>query len=98
VLTQHREPISGAEPSRLDATDTKCSATTHMNERAIELSEKSHVELVLYARGLEVERDRLLKVIRSAQQRLTAATETPALSPQQREALEQAASVLAKCL
>ena len=69
-----------------------------MNDRAIELSEKRHIELVLYARGLEVERDRLRKDIRTAQQRLKAVTETAGLSPQQRETLEQVASLLVRCL
>jgi hypothetical protein len=68
------------------------------NDRAIELSEKRHVELVLYARALEIERDRLREAVRSAQQRLAAAAQAAELDTQKREALEQAASLLEKCL
>ena len=65
-----------------------------MNDRAIELSEKRHVELVLYARGLEVERDRLLELIRAAQGRLTIVTKTSEMSAPAREAIQQVVRML----
>lgn len=69
-----------------------------MTQRTIELSEKRHVEVVLYARGLELERDRMRELIRTAQQRLTAMTETMEPSTQQRDELRQVAGMLGKCL
>lgn len=68
------------------------------NDRAIELSERRHVELVLYARGLELERDRMLQLIRSVQEPLAALMKTTKAPPQVREAVEELLKSLAKCL
>jgi len=54
------------------------------------------VELVLYARGLELERDRLLQLIRSVQERLAALMKTTEAPPQVREAVEDLLKTLAK--
>jgi hypothetical protein len=68
------------------------------NDRAIALSERRHVELVLYARGLELERDRLLELIRSVHERLAALMKTTEGPLQVREAVEELLKTLAKCL
>jgi hypothetical protein len=68
------------------------------NDRAIALSEKGHVELVLYARGLELERDRLLEVIRGVQERLAALTKTRGVSPQVHEGIQELVNTLEKYL
>jgi hypothetical protein len=68
-----------------------------INDRAIELSEKHHVELVLYARGLEIERERLLGHVRAARQNLTAIAERTEVSGQQ-DALRKVVRMLEQCL
>ena len=98
MLTQSRVPRSSGERSWSDEVDKHPSARTPPNDRAIELSEKGHVELVLYARGLELERDRLLQLARSVQERLAALTRTTEVSPQVREAIHDIEKILAKCL
>ena len=98
MLTQSRPPPSSSERSWPDKVDKHTAPWTPSNDRAIELSEKGHIELVLYARGLEVERDRLRENIRSAMESLATLTKTTEMSPRQHEAIAQVASILAKCL
>jgi hypothetical protein len=69
-----------------------------INDRAIELSCRRHVELALYARGLEIECERLLGHVRAARQDLTTIARTTDMSEQQREALRHVVSVLEQCL
>jgi hypothetical protein len=66
------------------------------NDRAIELSERSHVELVLYARGLEMEREELLGMLRQMGGTLAELARREMLSREARYTLERLLSVLTK--
>jgi hypothetical protein len=66
------------------------------NDRAIELSERSHVELVLYARGLEIEREQLLGMLWQMEGRLTELARRETLPADARNAIERLLSVLPK--
>jgi hypothetical protein len=97
VLSERRELPAGTEPVlQLGPGETTRSERLRMNDRAIELSLKRHVELVLYARGLEIERDRLLHVIREAHERLAGVTRTSEMTPELRKAAGHAVRELAK--
>jgi hypothetical protein len=92
VLTQRSDEFP------LDDQERKTRGSFPENDRAIELSERSHVEIVLYARGLELERDRLLQLIRSVHEQLGALVKTAGVSPQMRGALQRLAKTLEKNL
>jgi hypothetical protein len=66
------------------------------NDRAIELSERSHVELVLYARGLEIEREELLSMLRQLEGTLAELARREMLAADARNAIERLLSVLPK--
>jgi hypothetical protein len=59
--------------------------TSGKNDRAIELSGKSHVELALYARGLEIERNHLADVLERVRDVLRSLAAIPTASPNIRE-------------
>jgi hypothetical protein len=69
--------------------------TLNRNDRAIELSERSHVELVLYARGLEMEREELLRMLRQMEGTLRELVRRETLPLDARSAVERLLSVLA---
>jgi hypothetical protein len=96
VLTHRREPPSSREFSPPTSRETKRLGRPRDNDRAIELSERGHVELVLYARGLELERAELLQTIRSARERLRTLARTTQISGQVREALQELLKTLEK--
>ena len=96
MIIQRREPHRPVGSPLPDDGQRARPGGPRDNDRAIELSERGHVELVLYARGLELERDRLLQLIRSVQERLAALMKTTEAPPQVREAVEDLLKTLAK--
>ena len=94
MISEPRKTRSEPESSPTDRPGTGSSKRARRNERAIELSEKTHIELVLYASGVEFERDRLLEVLRDAREKLAAIMKTGALSPDVREGCEQVLEML----
>ena len=96
MINQRREPHRPVGSPLPDDGQRARPGRPRDNDRAIALSERGHVELVLYARGLELERDRLLQLIRSVQERLAALMKTTEAPPQVREAVEDLLKTLAK--
>jgi hypothetical protein len=88
--------VRGSNGSRLTSAGAASPIAAERNDRAIELSERSHVELVLYARGLEIECERLLGMLRQMEGRLTELARLETLSSDARNAIEQLLSVLPK--
>lgn len=68
------------------------------NDRAIELSQKGHIELALYARGLEIERDYLVDAIRNARDRLTSLAHDRGIQLGARKQVETVLEILTESL
>jgi hypothetical protein len=97
VLSRRDEtPATGKLP--LDYPESETPVERSQNDRAIELSEKGHVEVALYARGLELERDRLLKLIRVAQAQLAALERIDGIPRDLRESLHGLTKTLQQSL
>lgn len=58
------------------------------DERAIELSEWSHVELALYARGLEMDRRQLIELVQLVKRELTGLHRQDDTTPHVRKTIE----------
>lgn len=99
MLSERANSPPGADRLPKLAPDaTTPSGRIRTNDRAIELSQKRPVELVLYARGLEIERERLLRVIGDAHDGLAGLRQDSEMPPDLRDAVDRVIEMLAKCL